>query len=190
MGVEPYSAWQSEFRGRTEIEETALFKTQARSVYLEWIAELASEDSEPLDAVELGIRKRLVATAFQDLFDVQKRAAEGSVRGSGVRGDKASEWCFPLGGNDDQLGELRHPVLEEDDEGSTDVLGWQIRMYFAAPSIEPALILYLVFGRKPSSRVSSQWRAIQRDHIETARGEFITWHANRQFGNSLPPAGS
>ncbi|WP_349269131.1 hypothetical protein [Mycolicibacterium parafortuitum] len=130
-------------------------------------------------------RKRLVATLMRDLFNLKHRAVQGTVAGSGLQ-ERDSEWCYPIAGNDSQLGELKHPVTVEG-EGSTDIFGWQFRMYFAAPLVEPALLLFLVFARKPSSSYSSEWQAIQNGHITKAKSEFNAWHANRRLGNSLPP---
>ena len=184
--VGTYDAWRRQFNGRTEWEETELYEQQAREVVAAISREFEEDDDgQLLTDKQIGVRRRLVATLFRDVFDVRRRAVNGCVRGSGLQGDRDSEWCFPLEGNDSQIGELRHPVTVNG-HGDTDIRGWQFRMYFAAPLVEPALILFLVFGRKPSSLVSDDWQAIQREHIEQARAEFSAWRAKRQLGNSLP----
>ena len=180
-----FAAWRHGFVGRTQAEETECFRTQARAILTEISKEFRSADERPLTPAQAEVRKRYVATLFHDLIDLKNRAVKGCVRGSGLRGDRDSEWCFPLEGNDNQLGELKHPVLVGG-QGSTEIFGWQFRMYFAAPLVEPGLILFLVFARKPSGGLSSEWQATQRGHIQNAKAEFAAWHATRRLGHSLP----
>ncbi|MGV9479472.1 hypothetical protein [Gordonia aichiensis] len=177
--IRNYSVFRRTFAGRTAEEETDCFRGQARQMFAELNNEFASADgSVPLSEKEAEARRRLVASLFEDLFRLKQRAKQGCVHGSGLQRDRDSEWCFPLEGNDNQLGELRHPVTI-DGEGETDIFGWQFRMYFAAPQVEPTLLLWLVFARKPSSKVSDRWRDIQREHIARARAEFSNWHSGR-----------
>ena len=111
MSSDAHAAWREQFEGRTRQEETDLFRQQARETLRELSEEFRSADDRPLTAAQSAARKRYVATLFQDLFALKRRAVEGCVRGSGLRGDRDSEWCYPLDGNDNQLGELKHPVL-------------------------------------------------------------------------------
>ncbi|UEA60671.1 hypothetical protein LK459_07515 [Gordonia otitidis] len=179
-----YEPFRRTFSGRTMDEETECFKKQARRLLEEVRAEFTADDNGvALSGNEFEIRRRLVATLFRDLIDLKNRAKQGCVHGSGLRGDRDSEWCFPLEGNENQLGELRHPVTI-DGEGETDIFGWQFRMYFAAPLVEPALLLWLVFARKPSGKVSDEWRDIQSVHIGQSKAEFSKWRDARS-GNRL-----
>lgn len=187
--VEQYEPWRNEFRVRTQMEETEVFVQQVRSVLTEIGQEFVEDDGGvPLEPPLLDARKRLIASLIQDLIDLRRRAARGCIHGSGIQNDRDSEWCYPLNDHEKQLGELKHPVSVEG-QGATDILGWQFRMYFAAPLIEPALILYLVFGRKPIAHVSAEWRAIQDGHIALAKSEFTSWQLRRRFGHTLPAGG-
>ncbi|RIT32694.1 hypothetical protein [Mycobacteroides abscessus] len=186
--IRPYAPWQEQFGGRTQLHERELFKDQARTVFTELLDELQEDDDGPLTQAQIQARRRLVAQLFQELFDLKNRAITGCVHGSGLTKAKDSEWCHPLKGHDHQLGELRHPVLV-DDEGATDAWGWQFRMYFAAPLVEPALIVFLVFARKPIARSATEWEVVKRlqdGHIAQACAEFLSWLEERQIGHELP----
>lgn len=145
-----------------------------RDLFREVSDEFTTDDGgEPLTPRQTAARKRLVAALIRDLIDLKKRATAGSIRGQGLSTDRASEWCWPVGG-EDQLGEMRHPVEVEPGD-RTDIFGWQFRMYFAAPRVAPEILLWLICARKPSASKADDWKTIQNGHIADAKAEFEAW---------------
>ncbi|WP_205915240.1 hypothetical protein [Prescottella equi] len=107
-----------------------------------------------------------------DLVALMLRASKGTVRLGG--GSDLDEYEFPLITAREPVGELRHPVA-----GDHHIDGWQYRLYFGVPHEESDLLVFLLPGRKMSSKFDpTGWIETQRSHIDCAKQRMSVWVTN------------
>ncbi|WP_157173942.1 hypothetical protein [Rhodococcus sp. JVH1] len=120
---------------------------------------------------------RVAKTIRADLVALMSRAHKGSVR-RGQNGD-LDEYEYPVSIDRDPIGELRHPTDKEKHIGT-----WQYRIYFGAPSEDTDVLVWLLPGRKQSSKYDPNWFVVQNGHIASAKDRMARWRtewAARRF---------
>lgn len=116
-------------------------------------------------------RRRAARQISRDLLQLMTRANDGTVRSG--KDHQETEWEYPVGDGRDAVGELKYPTGDR-----TDIDGWQYRIYFGTPDEVQDLLVYLLAGRKRTSKLDALWYVVQNNHIGDAKDRMSRWRTD------------
>ena len=163
----PNQDWIARIGVRPQRDYDPRFKTELHQITVGTVAEPNNSPAE----------LRVAKTIRSELIQLMTRAHEGTVRSGGT--DDEDEYRYPVGSGGEIVGEMIFPARKPKHRS-----GWQYRLYFGAPAEVGTLLVWLVAGRKKTSKLDPEWFKTQNKHIEEAKRRLATWrtkHAARRF---------